>query len=268
MKQKIIIFSVFTLLIMSACKTTRLVSKPAAPAATGVAQLIDQVNKAQPEFKTANISKMSLAFNINEREVNVSAVCKIKKDTAIYISIQPFLGIEMFKAELMPDSMKVFDKMNHRYYVTDYGFFSKRFGVDVDFYSFQSLLSARLFCVGKKEVVADDCKLVALSTGQSQIDYNAGNILQNTLISPLNMIQQVILKAKNSDYQLQTDYQDYTVVNGVSFPQKIAIQATSEKSKATCDFSILRVEFNTNIKLLPTNPDRYALGDIDQLLKK
>jgi len=268
MRNKIIILSVFTLLIMSACKTTRLIAKPGVQTATAVSQLIEQVNKVQPEFKTANISKMSLAFNLNEREVNVSAVCKIKKDTAIFISIQPFMGIELFKAELMPDSLKVFDKMNHRYYVTDYGFFSKRFGVDVDFYSFQSLLSARLFCVGKKEIVADSCKLVAMDAGLSKIEYNSGKMLQNTQISPLNVIQQVILKAKNSDYQLQTDYRDYTVVNGVNFPQKIALQATSEKSKATCDFSILRVEFNTNIKLSPTSPDRYTLGDIDQLLKK
>jgi hypothetical protein len=268
MRSKIIIFSVFTLLIMSACKTTRLVTKPSVQTATAVSQLIEQVNKVQPDFKTANISKMSLAFNLNEREVNVSAVCKIKKDTAIFISIQPFMGIELFKAELMPDSLKVFDKMNHRYYVTDYAFFSKRFGVDVDFYSFQSLLSARLFCVGKKEIVADSCKLVAMDAGQSKIEYNSGKIIQNTQISPLNVIQQVILKAKDSDYQLQTDYKDYTVVNGVNFPQKIALQATSEKSRASCDFSILRVEFNTNIKLSPTNPDRYTLGDIDQLLKK
>ena len=74
MRNKIIILSVFTLLIMSACKTTRLIAKPGVQTATAVSQLIEQVNKVQPEFKTANISKMSLAFNLNEREVNVSAV--------------------------------------------------------------------------------------------------------------------------------------------------------------------------------------------------
>jgi hypothetical protein len=233
-----------------------------------VAQVIEQVKKTQPEFKTANISKMSLAFNVNEREVNVSAVCKIKKDTAIYVSIQPFMGIELFKAELMPDSMKVFDKMNHKYYVTDYGFFSKRFGVDVDYYSIQALLSAQFFCVGKKEAIPDSCKLNNLISGVNNIEFNSEKMLQNTEISPLNLIQKVVLKAKNSDYQLQTDYLDYTMVNGVNFPQKIALQATNQKTKASCDFSILRVEFNSDIKLIPTNSDRYSRGDIDQLLKK
>jgi hypothetical protein len=264
MKSKIIMVAVFSLLMMSACKTAKQVLKPTVPTINAVSQLIEQVQKVQPQFKTANISKMSLAFNINEREVNVSAVCKIIKDSAIFLSIQPFLGIEMFKAELMPDSMKVFDKMNHRYFVTDYGFISRQFGVDVDFYSFQSLLTAQFFCIGKKVVKADSCKLIS----QNKIEFSSEKMLQNTEISPLNLIQQVVLKAKNSDYQLQTDYTDYTLVNGVNFPQKIALQATNQKTKATCDFSILRVEFNTNIKLSPTNPDRYTLGDIDQLLKK
>jgi len=268
MNQKILVCSVLVLMILSACKTTRLVSKPSSPTSNAVAQFIEQVQKTQPEFKTANISKMSLAFNVNEREVNVSAVCKMKKDTAIYISIQPFMGIELFKAELMPDSMKIYDKMNHRYYVTDYVFFSRRFGVDVDYYSLQALLSARFFCVGKKEVIPDSCKLITLTSGVNSIEFNSEKMLQNTEVSSINMLQKVVLKAKNSDYQLQTDYSDYTVVNGVNFPQKIGLQATNQKNKATCDFSILRVEFNTDIKLSKTNPDRYSRGDIDQLLKK
>jgi len=268
MKQKTILFIAFTMLIMSACKTTRQAAKPTLPTSKALVQLIENVRKVEPQFKAANISKMSLAFNVNEREVNVSAVCKIIKDSAIFISIQPFLGIEMFKAEFKSDSIKVYDKMNHRYYVSDYGFFNKRFGVDVDFYSFQALLSAQLFCIGKKVLVVDSCKLSTLASGQAKIEYNSAKMIQNTEISNNNQIQKVILKAKNSDYQLQTDYSDYTMVDGINFPQKIALLASNQKSKATCDFSILRVEFNTDIKLSPTNPDRYSLGDIDQLLKK
>jgi len=268
MKQKTILVIAFTLLIMSACKTTRQVTKPNLPTSNELSQLVENVKLVQPQFKTANISKMSLAFNVNEREVNVSAVCKIIKDSAIFLSIQPFLGIELFKAELMADSVKVYDKMNHRYYVSDYGFFNRRFGVDVDFYSFQALLSAQLFCIGKREIPIDSCKLSTLSSGQKKIEFNGVKMFQNTEISALNQIQKVILKAKNSNYQLQTDYTEYTLVNGVNFPQKIALLATDQKSKATCDFSILRIEFNTDIKLSSTNPERYTLGDIDQLIKK
>ena len=79
MKNKIIVFTVLCLLIMTACKTTRLVTKPAFSTTNAVAEVIEKVVKVQPDFQSANVNKMSLAFNMNEREVNVSAVCKIKK---------------------------------------------------------------------------------------------------------------------------------------------------------------------------------------------
>jgi hypothetical protein len=210
---------------------------------------------------------MSLAMEMTGRKVNVSASCKIRRDSAIFVSFQIF-GFEIYKAELTPDSMKVFDKMNRRYYTTNYSYFSKRFGVDVDFFSLQSLLTARFFCIGSNQILTDSCKLNALSGGLNKIDFENKNMLQSTEISELNLLNQVVIKAKNSDYQLQTSYSDYTQANGVNFPQKIIFQAGNQKVKASIDFSILKVEFNTLIKFQPMSTDRYIQGDIDQILKK
>jgi len=266
MRHKIII-PVLILLIFPACKTTRTIAKKETKAVNSVAQTIEQVQKNQPQFRTANVSKMSLELDMNDRKLNVSGSCKIRKDSAMFVSFQVF-GFEVFKAELLTDSMKVFDKMNRRYFVTDYSYFSKRFGVDVDYYSLQSLLAAQFFCVGNKEIQPDSCKLVTLPTGQNSIDFETGNMLQSTQLTAMNVIQQVILKAKNSNYKLQTTYADYADVNGISFPQKIALLANNDKTKASCDFTILKVEFNTDLKFAATGTERYTRGNIDQILKK
>ena len=270
MRHTIIIFSVLALILLSACKTTRTVPV-AGPAKNKMrlAQLIEKIQLTQPQFNTANVSKMSMAFEMNERKVNVSATCRVKKDSAIYLSVQPFMGIELFKAELTTDSMWIFDKMNNRYYVVDYGFFSKRFGVEVDFYSLQALLFGQFFCVGAgKDIPTDSCKLSVLPSGVNRIDFERGSMSQSTDISTDYWIQQVVLKSKNSDYQLHTKYEEYTLSDSVNFPQEIALKATGQKSNASCDFSILRVEFNPTIKFTPTNTARYTRGDIEQLLKK
>ena len=259
---------IFAVLVLVSCKTTHLISKREQTVTNPVVQVIERVQKTQPQFKTVNVSKMSIELQLNERKVNVSATCKILKDSVLYLSIQPFMGIEMFRAEMTTDSIRIFDKMNRRYYVTDYSYFSNRFGVNVDFSSLQSLLTAQFFCFGRKEILTDSCKLVVLSDGQNKINFENNNMLQSTEISTLNLINQTLLKAKNSNYQLQTTYSDYTQLNGVNFPQKILLQAGNQKTIATCDFSIQKVEFNTNIKFQPTNPERFSRGDIEQLLKK
>lgn len=268
MNHKIILFTTLVLLIFSACKTTRTTTKSVVKSDNQIAQIIEKIQLKQPQFTSANVSKMSLALNMSNRDVNVNATCKIQKDSAIHLSIQPFMGIELFKAELTTDSMWVFDKMNKRYYVVDYGFFSKRFGVDVDFYSLQSLLFGQFFCIGNKDIQVENCIATNLSEGRKNINFENDKMIQNTEISSDFMILQVLLKSKNSNYELKTKYSDYMVSNTVNFPQKIAMQATNQKDQASFDFSILRVEFNTPIKFSATNPDRYNRGDIDQLLNK
>jgi hypothetical protein len=268
MKQKIAIMILFTVLILSACKTIKIIPKTTQSASNPVAKVIDLVQKAQPQFNTANVSKMSVAIDLKERKFNVNATCKIKKDSAIYLSIQPFMGIELFKAEITTDSIRVYDKMNRRFYVTDYGYFNNRFGVNVDFNSLQALLSAQFFNVGKKAIQPDSCKLTTLPTGQNKIEFVNNNMVQSTDISALNLIEVVLLKGKNSNYQMQTNYTEYTKVNGVNFPQKISLQVSSQDMHASCEFSILRVEFNSNLIFSPTSPDKFTRGDLDQLLKK
>ncbi len=268
MKQRIIIISVFTILILSACKTKQLVTKTVSNEEGSVIVMIEQVLKAQPQFKSANVNKMAMELTMNERKVNVSATCKILKNSVIYLSIQPFLGIELFKAEFTQDSLRVYDKMNRKYYIVDYGYFGRHFGVEVSFNSLQALIFNQFFCVGKKDVLPDSCKLISLSAGRNEINFETESMQQKSIVLADNTIQQVILKAKNSSFQLQTNYEDYTFKNGVSYPQKISITASNHNSTATCIFSVKKVEFETNIKFIPSTHDRYSKGDIEQLIKK
>lgn len=269
MNKKVIIIIMVLALIVSACKTTSKIAKVGVPTtASLLSQRINLIQNSQPQFSTANASKLSLALNLNNRDLNVAASIKIRKDSALHISIQPFMGIEMFKLELAPDSIKIFDKMNRRYYVMDYGFFSSRFGVNVDFYSLQSLISGQLFCIGKKDFNADSCTLSDLAEGKYSIGYQSESILQSSQILSNNTIHEVLLKEKNNNYLLQTNYTDFAIINAVNFPQKISMLITNQKSKVTCDFSFQKVEFNNKLKFTPSSKVHYALGNIDQLLKK
>jgi hypothetical protein len=265
MKYTLIIL--LTALMLASCKTTKSIAKQEIKTVNPTAQVIEKIQQKQPHFQSANINKMTVELDMNDRKINVSANCKIKKDTATFISFQVF-GFEVFKAELSPDSMKVFDKMNRRYYVVDYKYLTNKFGVKVDYYSLQSLMTARFFCVNQQNIIADSCKFAPSSDGKYDVEYTSGDLAQITRLSAQNIIQQVILKTKNSNYQLQTDYVNYKDINGISFPQEIRLAASSDKTKVSCNFSILNVEFNTNFKLTPTSTEKYTRGDIDQLIKK
>lgn len=267
MNRKYSIIPLIVLFLFTACKTTKTLTTHQTPASGKISDVIAQVQANQPQFSTANVSKMSMAFNMGNRKINVSASCKLVKDSAMHISIQPFMGIELFKVELTPTNMRVFDKMNGRYFDTDYGFFSQRFGVDVDYYSLQSLLFGQFFCIGNKNIMIDKCVLNQNNNPRT-IDFETEKMKQTTEITAQNVIQMVLLIAKDSKYQLSTNYSNYVIEKGVNFPETIVLNATNQKTEASCEFSVLRVDFNTPLKLVASDTDRYSRGDIEQLLKK
>jgi hypothetical protein len=254
--------------MLVSCKSTRTVTKTNAVKSGAIEQLIQKVQETQPQFKTANIGKMTMALDYKNNKYNVSLSCKIKKDSALYISVQPFMGIEMFKAEITADTIRVFDKLNKRLYISDYINLSKKIGINVDYLSLQSLILNQFFCIGQNKIVIDSCKLVTLPTGNSQINFDTESIAQTTNVATNNAITQVALKSKSNNSQLLTNYSDFQTENGITFPKRINMIATNQKTSASCDFDILKIEFNGEIKLTPTNSNRFTRVNIDQLLKK
>jgi hypothetical protein len=132
----------------------------------------------------------------------------------------------------------------------------------------QALIFNQFFCIGKKTISSEGCTLSVLDTKRNRIDYENESMTQSIDILANNTIQQIVLKRKDTLYQLQLNYEDYLVVDDVNFPQKIALKISNEKNMATCNFDILKVQFNTEMKFAAANTDRYTRADIEQLLKK
>lgn len=239
-KTKILLF-VALVVLFTACKSKQSVMSQAATGKTKNTELIQKVRLNEPQFNTANVSKMSLYLNLDGRTFNVSASCKIRTDSAMHISIQPALGIEMFKLEITPDSILAFDKINKRLYATDFKLFETKFGLTVNYSDLQSLISNRLFTVGSAEFREEKCTIEALDNLLSKIIYKNEKITQTSEINSQLRIQQTELKSNTSDYVMAVDYSEFSPIDGIVFPQKIKLKALSKKHAMNCDFSISRV---------------------------
>ena len=65
--------------------------------------------------------KLGIALYPDKTElIEDQAYLKMVKDSAFQLSVQPFLGIEVFRAEISVDSVKVIDRMNKRYVADNY----------------------------------------------------------------------------------------------------------------------------------------------------
>lgn len=105
---------------------------------------------ATPSFITRNMEANMLDYEWFSAKVNTEVINKgektsfktnlrMKKDSIIWMSISPALGIEVARLIVTPDSLKFLDKWNDQYYLGTHDFLEKRINIDLDFYMLQDL---------------------------------------------------------------------------------------------------------------------------------
>ena len=277
MSKKQVCFLVLFVAVAASCKSKREIaaSMPAAVKETITDNIVktdpavSALLKAELPVQTANISKMSVVVNYKGREFTSSASCRFVRDSVLFLSVQPLLGIEVFRAEFYPDSILIFDKMNGNYYDVDYKLFSDKFGVNVDFNSIQSLLSNRFFCIGKSSIDPAGYQVTSSAADLTNISYLNGNMQQNTFVSVDKKIVQVLIKALDKDYTLQTDYSDFTsFADSVVFPKNINLAASNRSEQTSGRFTVVKAEFNKPVRISKLNTGDYTKANIERFFKK
>lgn len=267
MKKSNLLHFLLIIIVLSACKSKQQLLKPVEVEKKPVELLIEKIIQNEPKFNTSNVSKMNLMVALNDRTFSVSASCKLIPDSAIHISIQPALGIELFKMEMNKDSFFIFDKVNKRFYAAPYRFFETRFGVQLDFAGMEALISNRFFIAGQKSIAISN--LSVHQEGEYQtVNYAGSKINQATRANINYRIEKVNLAVPDSKYRVDADYSSFVELDSISFPQKISIKATDSRNKLNCDFNINRVTFNDKIVLQYADKKRFTQANIEQLLKK
>ncbi|HNQ12242.1 MAG TPA: DUF4292 domain-containing protein [Bacteroidia bacterium] len=139
----------------------------------------------------ANVESTSdnntLSFNIHIRN---------KKDSLIWISITPLLGIEAARVYITRDSLFLMDRINNQYARSDYSFLNERFNIEVNFDMLQSLLHGNFFPYKHENkftsvyledpiIILSTLKKRALKRSLEEKDPNKP-IVQDLFIDPIN----------------------------------------------------------------------------------
>jgi len=103
--------------------------------------LLKRYEKNQFDYEWMGM-KVSAEFKNNDAEQSFKATIRMKKDSAIWISITPALGIEVIRLLITEDSLKMLSKIpdNRYYFIGDLAQLSDKTGIDLEFEMLQNLL--------------------------------------------------------------------------------------------------------------------------------
>ncbi len=152
MKQiyKISIYSILLLLTLffTSCRSKKKIVTNTTNLKTSY--IISQLKSNKIDFKTFD-AKFNLNIETDKDKQKIKGSLRIKKDSAIWISVAPIMGIEMARIIILPDSIKMFDRINKTYFASDFSFIKNRIHAEVDFGMLQSILLGKDFSQFKHE---------------------------------------------------------------------------------------------------------------------
>lgn len=196
---------------------------------------------------------------------------KMVKDSAFQLSVQPFLGIEVFRAEFTVDSIKVVDRMNKRYVAERYADLKGQTPIEFNFYNLQALFTNHIFLPGKQYIEPKQFKRFKLnqegSTAEIKIKDSIG-LLYTFFADGEEKLLSTYITDPSEQYALQWDYTDFRLTEGQPFPMLMDVQVLANgSSQGGIAFRFSRIQTNIPVNLDFSIPAKYKRITFAQIIK-
>ncbi|AHM62580.1 hypothetical protein D770_21665 [Flammeovirgaceae bacterium 311] len=222
---------------------------------------------SESDLKTLNIrpvdfkylsTRSKVNFDDGSNRIGATANIRIRKDSIIWFSITPGLGIEAARGMVTRDSLFLVNKLQREYHAYSFAQLSQKLNVAVDFDILQSaLLGDPIMPITTNNRIRrtqDETIVTQQQQGIDIINYFSNNTLKLT---------KVLLQEPQSPNNLMLQYDDFQQVadNILPFTSTITAQyQDNQQMKATVvAFQHNKAEFSDTALPFPFSiPDRYV----------
>lgn len=255
----------------TACKTKQNLTQP--PSVIKDTEFFcTQIIKNEPQFSTLNISKMNIGLTIGQQSWNLYGSLRMQTDSTIIVSLQPLLGFEIFRLELYQNHIRIFDKLNKKYFKSSYDYLSTFTAIPINFSLLQNILKQKLFVIGRemKEDTFNDYFLLEKVGETYNLTSSSGDgkILHRIGITDDYKIKNIDLSIFLEGSSTQISYSEISTFKKITYPKNITIAFLSKNNNAKLSFDITKAIFNDSIDLMPIDFSRYKEVTFNQLLTK
>ncbi len=221
-------------------------------------EVIDSLYKNNIDYKTLFI-RYSAKITGTNKKLSFKGSMRLKKDSILWISISPGLGIEVARGVLTPDTLKFIDKLKSKYFCGDYKYMANKFNIDLKFRDLQSVITNRLFIyknngdINKEKKILKDYKFTTDSLYYifENIDTNfvKNKLYQKILVSKkLFKLKNIFINDPLNQYQLTVNYNKYLNKNKLNTARSILIKVKDKKGKGEFKLNLLKIQKNRKMK--------------------
>lgn len=247
-----LILITIALLVVSCTGTRKAIRSPLKE--EGADYLFGNLKKHELKFDDFT-ARFSAKIQNNRKETKFEGQLRIQRDSIIWISITPLLGIEMARFMLTNDSIKYLNRINSTYLQKNFAYINEMLNKTIDFDMAQAFLTGNDFSFYENsrfraQVDGQEYKLhtinrLRLKRTVRKNDPDISIPIQSIWLNPDNFkITKVILNETDKDNRRFTAlYRDFITVDGQLVPSGIEYRVETNVSnvKITVDYSKITI---------------------------
>lgn len=226
------------ILLMTSCKSTRpLIKAPLKE--EGPEYLYSRLKDNELRFDWLS-AKFDASYSGKKNSSSFKGQVRVRKDSLIWVSITPALGIELFRMVITADSVKYVNRFNKEYFLGDYALVSRFLQIHIDFDILQSLILGNDFQFYESNsfrASIDNLNYKLSTTGRRKIRKEAEDanidpivLLQNIWLDPGSFkIKKVDVKEYLKDNRkLSATYSDFLGLENQLYPSALNFDIQAE----------------------------------------
>jgi hypothetical protein len=228
------------LLFLASCHATKKIADTPHPVklkGSNVIEVFDSLLAHQFDFEWLTAKAEVEYSDMNNEPQSFDVNIRVRKDSVIWISVTPLLGIEAVRVLITPDSMKIMNRLRKTYTARDLSFLDDMLKSHINFEIMQAVLVGNYFPYLKNEKLKslyDDSTFVILSTLNKRQTKRIAEekdptkpIIQDFWIDDHYRINRSKITDDRLNRTLQAEYSDFIEVDQKRFPHNIFVTVQS-----------------------------------------
>ncbi len=226
--------------LVIACKTKKNVSETIGVKETKEAKLsLSNIIAKQANFKTF-ATKAKTTLNIDDKSNDVTLNIRIKKDEVIWVSITYFAGLEIARALITPDSIKIINRVQNQYSRKPFSFIHDYANKQIDFKTLQAIIignSIPFATTPQANITKENNETVLAGISEG--------LAYRSVFNTNYKVVKTSLADNGAQQNLELAYNTFENFSGINVPSIVKINSKAKQNKIQIDMEYSKTEFNT-----------------------
>ncbi|MHB1178706.1 MAG: DUF4292 domain-containing protein [Daejeonella sp.] len=205
------------------------------------------------KFNTLSIkSKGALSIGNNSNDVSMNI--RIKNNEAIWVSVTAIAGLEVARALITPDSVKVINRLENEYTKKPFSYIYEFTNNKINFGTLQAVMTGNLI----PEFLGESTEFTTRGA-EAELKTFIGSIMYNVLVNEQNNLIQTSLSDAMSGQSLIATYGDFRLLSQQQIPHTILMKSQTKNKNINLDLRFTKVELDVPVDLPFRVPERFLI---------